>query len=81
MAHCPFVWLLSRQPNVFILNLADSLLEHIREPIGFFHLLGVETIYGLVNVPFKVQLGDEMISAENDALKMPPKAFNTIGGK
>lgn len=70
---------LSRHLHILIQNLADRLLKHNGEPIGFFHLLCIEAEHRLVNIPLKVCLGNEVISSEDNPLEMSPKAFNTIG--
>lgn len=64
---------LSRHLHILIQNLADRLLKHNGEPIGFFHLLCIETEHRLVNVPFKAYLSDEVISVEDDTLEAPQK--------
>lgn len=49
------------------------------ESCRFAHFFCVETEHCLVNVPFKVRLADEVISAKDNPLEMPPKTFYAIG--
>ena len=50
---------LSRHLHILIQNLADRLLKHNGEPIGFFHLLYIEAEHRLVNIPLKdIQTAD-----------------------
>ena len=67
--------------HILVVASADSLAEHMSESVGFLHFLGVETEHRLVNVPLKVCLADEVVSAEDDTLEVSPKAFNAVGGE
>ena len=48
------------------------------ESCRFLQFLGVETEHRLVNVPLKVCLADEVVSAEDDTLEVSPKALNSV---
>lgn len=64
--------------HVLVVACAESLAEHIGEPVGFLQFLGVETVHRFVNVPFKVRLGNKVVCAEDNTFKVPPKAFNAV---
>ena len=67
--------------HILVVASAHCHAEHIPEPVGAFHILGIETENRLVNVPFKIRLGNEVISAEDNPLEVPPKALNAVGGE
>lgn len=67
--------------HILVITRAESLAEHIGEPVGFLQFLGVETVHRLVYVPFKIRLGYEVVSAEDNPLEVSPKAFNAVGSE
>ena len=48
------------------------------ESCRFVHFFCVKAEHRLVNVPFKVCLVDEVVSAEDDTLEVSPKALNSV---
>ena len=49
------------------------------ESCRFAHFFCIETEHRLVNVPFKVSLGNKVVRAEDDTLEVSPKALNAVG--
>ena len=70
---------LSHHLNGFVVTLANRFSKHMGESCRFAHFFCIETEHRLVNVPFKVSLGNKVVRAEDDTLEVSPKALNAVG--